>query len=87
MNILLNRRACMLLRSVAKQNGKLSINDMGKNAYATYKSRWEVINELESSGLVFLEKFGKEVIAYLTPDGVKVLKYINYIISKKPIPL
>lgn len=87
MNILLNSRSCMLLQSISKQTGSQGINEIGRNAYATYKSKWEVVNELEGLGLVFFEKFGREVIAYLTPEGEKVLKYVSYITSLKTIHL
>ena len=84
MNILLNNRACRLLHSISKQNGRQGINEIGKEAYATYKSKWEVVAELEILGLVFFEKFGREVITYLTPEGEKVLSYINYILALEP---
>ena len=87
MNILLNNKPCMLLHAIAKQTGRQGINEIGKNVYATYKSKWEVINELECLGLVFFEKFGREVVAYLTPEGEKCLRYINYIMSLKTIHL
>lgn len=81
MRILLNDKPCRLLQSVAKQTGKQGINDIGKPVYATYKSRWEVMSELEVKGLVYTEKFGREVVPYLTERGQKVLRYINYILS------
>lgn len=81
MKLLLNDKPCRLLQVVSKQNGKQSINDIGKPVYATYKSRWEVVSELEAKGLIYTEKFGREVVPYLTPKGVKVLGYINYILS------
>jgi len=81
MRILLNDKPVGLLQAISKQNGKLSINDVGKTVYATYKSRWEVTNELEKNGLVYTLKFGREVIPYLTPTGKKVLGYVNYILS------
>lgn len=81
MKLLLNDKPCRLLNAVSRQNGKLSINDLGKPVYATYKSRWEVISELEKKGLVYTVKFGREVIPNLTPNGKRVLEYINYILS------
>ena len=69
------------MQAVAKQDGKKSINDVGKVVYATYKSRWEVMYELEKMGLVWVEKIGREVKPYLTPEGEKVLGYINHIMS------
>jgi len=81
MKLLLNDKPCRLLQSVAKQTGKQSINDIGKTVYATYKSRWEVISELEKNGLIYTVKFGREVVPNLTPNGKKVLDYINYILS------
>ncbi len=81
MKLLLTDKPCRLLHAVSKQNGKQSINDIGKTVYATYKSRWEVISELENSGLVYTEKYGREVVPYLTENGKKVLTYINYILS------
>lgn len=74
----------MLLHAISSQNGKKGINEIGKSSYATYKSRWQIANELEKHGLVFFEKFNREVIAYLTPEGEKVLKYIQYIIGINP---
>jgi predicted transcriptional regulator len=81
MNVLLADKPCRLLNVVSKQNGKQSINDVGKTVYATYKSRWEVISELESKGLVYTEKYGREVVPYLTTKGKKVLGYVNYILA------
>lgn len=81
MKLLLSDKPCRLLNAVARQDGKQSITDVGKSAYATYKSRWEVITELESCGLIHTEKFSREVIPYLTPEGEKVLNYINYILA------
>lgn len=81
MKLLLADKPCRLLHAVSRQNGKQSITDIGKTVYATYKSRWEVISELEDRGLVYTEKYGREVIPYLTPVGEKVLGYINYILS------
>lgn len=81
MRLLLSDKPCRLLNSISKQNGKQSINEIGKRAYATYKSRWEVISKLEAKGLVYTEKYGREVIPYLTKDGKKVLSYINYILA------
>ena len=81
MKLLLNDKPTRLLQSVARQTGKLSINDIGKLVYATYKSRWEVLSQLEASGLIYTTKFGREVIPYLTEDGKKVLGYINYILA------
>jgi len=81
MKILLNDKPCRLLSAVSRQTGKQSINDIGKPVYATYKSRWEVISELEKKGLIYTIKFGREVIPNLTPKGKKVLEYINYILA------
>lgn len=81
MNVLLNTRACRLLHSISKQNGRQGINEIGRDAYATYKSKWEIVAELESFGLVFFEKFGREVITFLTPEGERVLECVNYILS------
>jgi len=81
MKLLLNDKPCRLLNAVSKQTGKQGINDIGKPVYATYKSRWEVIGELQKKGLVYTVKFGREVIPNLTPNGKKVLGYINYILS------
>jgi len=81
MKLLLNDKPTRLLQSVSRQTGKLSINDVGKSVYATYKSRWEVLSELEENGLVYTIKFGREVVPYLTEEGKKVLIYVNYILS------
>lgn len=81
MKLLLSDKPCRLLNSISKQTGKQSITEIGKGAYATYKSRWEVITELETNGLVYTEKYGREVVPYLTIKGKKVLSYINYILA------
>ena len=81
MKLLLNDKPTRLLQVVSRQTGKLSINDIGKPVYATYKSRWEVLSKLESSGLIYTIKFGREVVPYLTDEGKKVLGYINYILA------
>jgi len=81
MKLLLKDKPCRLLQAVSKQTGKKGINEIGKSVYATYKSRWEIINELEQKDIVYLEKFGREVVPFLTPKGEKVLMYINYITS------
>ncbi len=81
MDLLLANKPCKLLQAVSRQNGKKSITDIGKDIYATYKSRWEVIDKLEQSKLIYTEKFGREVIPFLTKEGTKVLTYINYILA------
>ena len=81
MKLLLHSKSCMLLHAISKQRGEQGINEIGKDSYATYKSRWEVANELESKGLVFFEKLGREVIAFITPEGEKILGWINYILA------
>lgn len=81
MKNLLNDKPARLLQAISRQNGKLSINDIGKGVYATYKSRWEIISEFEQKGLIYTVKYGREVIPNLTPDGKKVLTYVNYILS------
>lgn len=81
MKLLLKDKPCRLLQSISKQTGKQGINEIGKSSYATYKSRWDIITELEGLGIVYLEKFGREVIPFLTPRGEKVLTYVNYILS------
>ena len=81
MKLLLKDKPCRLLQAVSRQTGKQGINEIGKSAYATYKSRWDVIAELEDGGLIYIEKFGREVVPFLTPKGEKVLSYINYILS------
>lgn len=81
MKLLLSDKPCRFIKSISKQNGRQSITDIGRGIYATYKSRWEVITKLEDSGLVYTEKYGREVIPYLTKDGQKVLSYINYILA------
>ena len=81
MKLLLKDKPCRLLQAVSRQTGKQGINEMGKSVYATYKSRWEVISELEKKEIVYLEKFGREVIPFLTPKGEKVLNYVNYIMT------
>ena len=81
MKLLLNEKPAKLMQAISRQNGKFSINDVGKPVYATYKSRWEVLSKLEQSGLVYTIKLGREVIPYLTEEGMKILGYINYILS------
>lgn len=81
MDLLLANKPCKLLQAISRQNGKKSITDVGKDIYATYKSRWEVVNGLETNGLIYTEKFGREVIPFLTKEGEKVLVYINYILA------
>jgi predicted transcriptional regulator len=81
MNILLNDKPCRLLLAVSKQTNNQGINEIGKGVYATYKSRWDVITELEKLGLVYIEKFGREAKPFLTPKGKQVLLNINQIIS------
>ena len=81
MEILLNNKPCKLLHAISRQNGKQSITDLGRNIYATYKSRWEIVSKLEGSGLIYTIKFGREVIPSLTDEGKKVLGYIDYILS------
>jgi predicted transcriptional regulator len=81
MNILLNDKPCKLLLAVSKQNNSKGINEIGKQVYATYKSRWEVITELERLGFVYIEKFGREAKPFLTPKGKEILGYINKISS------
>ncbi|MFW9853344.1 MAG: hypothetical protein ACFFDS_10385 [Candidatus Thorarchaeota archaeon] len=81
MKLLLNNKPCRLLLAIAKQDGRQGITSIGKPAYATYKSRWEVISELQERGLVYTENMGREIIPYLTKKGELVLSYINYILS------
>jgi predicted transcriptional regulator len=81
MNLLLNDKPCRLLIAVSKQTNNQGINEIGKNVYATYKSRWEVIAELEKIGLIYIEKFGREAKPFLTPKGKKALEYVSKIIS------
>ena len=81
MKNLLNDKPARLLQAISRQNGKLSINDIGKGVYATYKSRWEIVSEFEQKGLIYTVKFGREVIPNLTPIGKKVLVSVNYILS------
>lgn len=81
MKLLTTDKPCRLLQAISMQNGKKSISEIGKNVYATYKSRWEVVSEFELKGLVYTEKFGREVVPYLTPLGKAVLEKINYILA------
>ena len=81
MKLLLKDKPARLIQAISRQDGKTSINDIGKGVYATYKSKWETISELENSGLIYTIKFGREVIPYLTDDGKKVLEYINFILA------
>ena len=81
MDLLLSSKPCKLLQALSRQNGKKSITDIGKNIYATYKSRWEIINIFEEKELIYTEKFGREVIPFLTKKGEKVIKYISYIMA------
>jgi len=81
MEILLSNKPCRLLQAISRQNGKQSITDLGKSIYATYKSRWEVVDKLEKSGLIYTVKFGREVIPSLTDEGEKVMGYITYILN------
>ena len=46
-----------------------------------YWEKEEVLSKLESSGLIYTIKFGREVVPYLTDEGKKVLGYINYILA------
>jgi predicted transcriptional regulator len=81
MDLLLANKPCKLLQAISRQTGKKGITEIGKDIYATYKSRWEVINGLEASGLIYTEKMGREVVPYLTATGKVVLEYVNYILK------
>jgi len=79
-NILLNEKPILLLQSITKQNGKKGINEIGKNCYATYRSRYNIVLELESLEYIQLERAGREVICTITDKGREALKHIDFFI-------
>jgi len=79
MSILLNDRACRMLSATARQNGKTGINVLGKGIYATYKSRYDTLVELEKLKLVEFEKSGREVIVRITGKGEETLDHLESI--------
>ena len=81
MNLLLNEKPCKILLAISKQNGKQGINTIGKEVYATYKSRYQTMVDLESVGFIKFERLGREVITWLTPNGEKAVNYIKKIME------
>jgi len=78
MNLLLNEKPCKLLRTVGRKGSTVSINEIGKDCYTTYKSRYKVILQLHELGYVSLERPGREVVVSITRKGLEAIKHLSF---------
>ena len=83
MNILLNERPVKFLLAISKQDGTKSINDLGKDIYNTYKSRYELYEKFREYGIIEINDNQREVIISLNEKGKRLLTHITEIMTLK----
>lgn len=81
MNILLNERPVKYLIAISKQDGTKSINEIGKEVYNTYKSRYELYIKFKEMGILDIDEDQREILISLNDKGKKFLNLVVQLMS------